>query len=81
MSCLVLFKSITYAQNALFHINNNGIHAVIIRKASNISGNGCGYCIKISESNLEKVYNILNEKKVNYISVWKNTGSEWVRIK
>lgn len=80
MSCLILFKSITYAQIAFKYITGYGVNVVLMRKPGNVQGNGCGYGLKVNCSNIDKARKILEEKGIGYLSVWKNIGLEWVAL-
>ena len=80
MGCLILFKSVTYAQSAQYHLTQRRINTAIIRKPTGLQGNGCGYAIKIKCSDLAECVETLSRAGINYISIWRNVGLEWVKI-
>ena len=80
MSCLILFKSITYAQNAISYLTSNGINAYLMRKPGKIPGNGCGYGLRVNCNNIDTIRIMLDNKGFGYLSIWKNNGSEWVSL-
>lgn len=71
MSCLILFKSITYAQNAAQHLKKRGINAYLVRTPLSLSGGGCGYSLKIKHNDIESAKKTLESSHVKYLSVYK----------
>ncbi len=74
MNCLILFKSITYAQNAAAHLKRAGINAYLLRTPVSLSGGGCGYSLKIKCKDTEAAKRTLEKNKVGYISVFRING-------
>ena len=72
MGCLILFKSITYAQKGAVHLKNSGISSYLIRTPVSLSGGGCGYSLKVKCFETEKAKRILEEKNIAYISSYKS---------
>ena len=57
--CLIVCKSITYAQRAKRVLSREGISASIVRPPIEIFGNSCGYAVKISEGFLGEALEIM----------------------
>ena len=80
MSCLILFKSITYAQNGNLRLNKNGVNSYLIRKPAAITGASCGYGLKVNCADIERAKIILANNGVKYMSVWHCKGNGWYEI-
>ena len=80
MSCLILFKSITYAQNGNLRLNKNGVNSYLIRKPAAITGASCGYGLKVNCTDIERAKIILSKNAVTYMSVWRCKGNNWYEI-
>lgn len=80
MSCLILFKSITYAQNGNLRLNKNGVNSYLIRKPASITGASCGYGLKVNCTDIERAKIILSKNAVTYMSVWRCKGNNWYEI-
>jgi hypothetical protein len=51
---LLMCRSLTYAQRASRALERVGITAVITKVPKSITGQGCNYCVKVSEKNLTR---------------------------
>ncbi len=80
MSCLILFKSITYAQSGNARLNKRGVNSYLIRKPAAITGNSCGYALKINCADIETAKNILSKNGIIYTSVWRYKGNNWYEV-
>lgn len=78
MSCLILFKSITYAQRGMRVLERYGISASLTRKPAQIKGNGCGYALLIDCKKMIVATKVLNDKSIPHSGVWSKYKSEWV---
>ena len=59
MSCLIVFRSITYAQNAQGLFAKNGILAIIIRPPLKLGKGSCSYALKLDGKHLKKACDLL----------------------
>ena len=79
VSYLILCRSLTYAQRTVQVLERSGISGHVMRTPRNISGEGCGYCVKISERALSKALVLLRSEglgpKQVYIQNSDNTFS------
>lgn len=66
---LLMCRSLTYAQRASRALERSGITAIITKAPKSVTGQGCNYCIRVSEKNL-----------VNALSVLKDIGLDPTRI-
>ena len=57
---LIICRSLTYAQRTAQILERAGITAHILRSPRAITGEGCGYAVKISERNLTDSLMILH---------------------
>ena len=62
VSYLILCRSLTYAQRTAHTLERSGISAQVIRTPRSIAGEGCGYCVKISELGLSKALILLRRE-------------------
>ena len=49
---LIDCRSLTYAQRTAKALERVGITAIVIKTPQNVTAEGCGYCVKISEKRL-----------------------------
>ena len=71
MYCLILFKSITYAQNASIRLKAAGINSYITKTPVSLSGGGCGYSLKIKCRDVDRAKNIVAKNNIGYISLFR----------
>ena len=62
VSYLILCRSLTHAQRTARVLERSGISGNVMRTPQNIAGDGCGYCVKISEKWLTKALIILRQE-------------------
>ncbi len=53
-------RSLTYAQRASRALERIGITAIITKAPKSATGQGCSYCVKVSEKNLTRSIATLN---------------------
>ncbi|MFB0919586.1 MAG: DUF3343 domain-containing protein [Oscillospiraceae bacterium] len=58
---LLMCRSLTYAQRASRALERIGITAIITKAPKSATGQGCNYCVKVSEKNLTRSITALNE--------------------
>ena len=80
MSCLILFRSITYAQNGNRILTKNGINSYLIRKPSALSGNSCGYALKVNCSDVDRAKTAMANSGINYSKIYSCKGNNWYEI-
>lgn len=54
-------KSLTYAQRASRALERIGITAIVTKAPKSATGQGCNYCVKISEKNLIRSISTLKD--------------------
>lgn len=59
---LLLCRSLTYAQRASRVLERKGITATITKVPKSVSGQGCGYCVKVLEKNLAQALSALRDE-------------------
>lgn len=59
--CLVILRSVTYAQRAKRVLEKAGLSAYVIKPEAHLVGNGCGFAIKVSEGYLPEALEILRK--------------------
>jgi hypothetical protein len=57
---LIVCRSLTHAQQTAAALDRAGLAAQIIRSPKSISGEGCGYGVRLAETNLSLALVILN---------------------
>lgn len=62
VSYLILCRSLTHAQRTAHILERSGISSYVMRTPQNISGEGCGYCVRISEKWLTKALVLLKRE-------------------
>lgn len=61
ISYLMICRSLTYAQRTAKTLERTGITAIVSRTPHDISADGCGYCVKISERRLNDALAVLKK--------------------
>ena len=56
---LIVCRSLTYAQRTAKTLERAGITAIVIKTPQNVTAEGCGYCVKISERRLTEALTTL----------------------
>lgn len=56
---LIMCRSLTYAQRIVKLLERSGIRGAILRAPHSIATDGCGYCVKISDSFISRAIAIL----------------------
>jgi len=57
---LIICRSLTYAQRTVTVLERAGITAHLMRTPRSISGEGCGYAVKVSQRRLPDALTVLN---------------------
>jgi len=57
-------RSLTYAQRASRALERIGISAIVTKAPKSVTGQGCNYCVKISEKNLVRALATLKDAKL-----------------
>lgn len=71
---LILCRSLTYAQQTARVLERSGIGAKILRTPRSIAGDGCGYCVKISDRQLSAALPILHREGLGPKQIYIQTG-------
>lgn len=58
--CLILCRSLTYAQRAALALERAGITATVRRAPQELSGAGCAYGMKLKQTDLERARALLD---------------------
>ena len=74
---LIICRSLTYAQRTARVLERAGITAIVMRPPMEISGDGCRYCVKVSEKRISAALIALNNANVirGKIYMLKDDGS------
>lgn len=59
--CMIVCRSVTYAQRARQILEKHGIHAVVVRPRLELTENSCGFAVKVSEGYLAEALELLRE--------------------
>jgi hypothetical protein len=60
--CLLVCRSLTYAQRTQRALERAGLRAYITRIKPNETDDGCGYAVRVPEANLARAAEILHER-------------------
>lgn len=63
--CLIICRSVTYAQRAQFILRRKGYTATVVRPSVEIIGDSCGFAVKIAQRFLADAINILKNNGIN----------------
>ena len=71
MSYIIMYKSLTYAQRAARVLERVGIIVSISRAPHGLGGEGCAYCLKVSERRLSEALGMIRSFSLNSGKVYK----------
>ena len=80
MGCLIVFRSVTYAQNGSSHLSRNHITAVITRPPAGLAKGGCSYALKVRDQDLSRALDILTRAGVPWSSAFRKTNTGWQEV-
>lgn len=66
----ITFRSVTYAQRGEALLRQNGVAAVLQRTPKWMEEMGCGYCLNMSQQDLERAVRLLRSQQVNFRKVY-----------
>ena len=80
--CLIVLRSVTYAQRAKRILEKAGISAYVIKPDASLIGNGCGFAVKVSEGYLAETLDILKKQgfEISKLYVSSNGGYRELRV-
>ena len=58
--CLIMCRSLTYAQRANYALERAGITAPVSRAPQGLGANGCGHCLTVDERRLRAALAVLS---------------------
>lgn len=79
MSCLIIFRSVTYAQSAERKLTRHGINAHLSRPPAGIAGGSCSYSLKIKDQDAPKAKQIIRQSKIPIVKIYEQTSNESYR--
>ena len=74
-SYLIMCRSLTYAQRAARTIERTGITAGVVRAPKEVSGEGCGYGVRVSERRFGQAMRALREANVPFRRVYRQQAN------
>jgi hypothetical protein len=63
---LIMCRSLTYAQRAVFALERAGITVATARAPQELTDGGCGYCVKVSERRFRDALKVLDKAGLPY---------------
>lgn len=60
--CLILFRSLTYAQRAARLLERSGITATIRRAPQGLTDRGCTYCVRLRAQKMREALALLEQR-------------------
>ena len=70
LSYLLMCRSLTYAQRASRALERIGITAIVTKAPKSATGQGCNYCVKVSEKNLVRSISTLTDAGLGPLRVF-----------
>ena len=78
---LLTFRSLTYGQRAQRAVQSIGISTALMRTPKILAENGCGYCIKIKEKDLEPALAAMRKIHISPINAYvKNEDGSYEKV-
>ena len=67
---LITFRSVTFAQKAERALNQAGILCTMQRTPRELSQRGCGYCLRLRDSDAMAAAHLLREQQISYQKIY-----------
>ena len=68
--CLILFRSLTYAQRAVHILERGGITATIRRVPQGLTDRGCTYAVRVRSQRLSQALTLLSRQNLPHGKVF-----------
>ena len=79
--CLILFRSLTYAQRASHILERGGITATIRRAPQGLTDRGCTYSIRLRAQHLGRALALLKQRGLEHGKVFQmSEGGVWQEV-
>lgn len=72
---LILCRSLTHAQRVLQALVRAGISGQLMRTPRNLSPEGCGYCVRVTEHQLSNTLKLLHQRGLTPEQIYIQNGS------
>ena len=76
MGCLIIFRSITYAQSAERKLAKQGINAHLGRPPAGLAGGSCSYSLKIKDHDVPKAKQFIKQSKILYYKIYDQLSND-----
>ena len=80
MSCLIVFRSMTQAQNAAAILRKNGISATLAKPPVNLGRGSCAFGLVISGTYLPGVLQLGRKTSLKPLGIYENTSAGWREV-
>ena len=80
MSCLIVFRSMTQAQNAAAILRKNGISATLVKPPVSLGRGSCAFGLAISGTYLPGVLQLLRKTSLKPLGIFENTANRWREV-
>ena len=68
--CLITFRSVTFAQHGQRVLQREHIYCQLQRTPKILTTRGCGYCLRLRESNVAAAVAALHSEQISYGKVY-----------
>lgn len=63
--CLIMFRSLTYAQRAAHLLERAGVTATVRKAPPGLTDRGCTYCVRIRSGRLDSALALLEQRGIS----------------
>ena len=64
--CLILFRSLTYAQRAAHLLERSGMTATVRKAPQGLTDRGCTYCVRLRANRLSSALTLLKQRGLEH---------------
>ena len=75
-NCFITFRSVTFGQRGQRLLEQAGISCTLQRTPRWMEQQGCGYCLKLRETNCQMAVAMLRHHQVPFQKVYRQVGGE-----
>ncbi len=80
MSCLIVFRSMTQAQNAAAVLCKNGVSAVMVKPPTSLGRGSCAHSVAVQPAYLAGSLQLLKKTSLSPLGLYEQTSDGWREV-
>ena len=80
VSCLIVFRSMTHAQNAAAILRRNGISAALVKPPVSLGRGSCAFGLVIRDEYLSASLHLMQKTSGRFVGVYEQCSGGWREV-